>query len=42
MITQQMLTNLHTFKIYTHKVIYTHTLTQSETAFQCVGSPLKP
>lgn len=37
--TSQMLTNLHThMKLYTR----THTLTQSEAAFQCVGSPLKP
>lgn len=36
---------IYTHTIYTHEVIYMyteHTLTQSEAAFQCVGSPLEP
>ena len=41
--TLQMLTYLHTHRIYTHEVIFSHThihtLTQSVAAFQCVGSP---
>lgn len=39
-ITSQTLTNLHTHKIYTHKVIHARTLTQSEAAFRC--PPPKP
>lgn len=40
-ITSQMLTNLHN-RAHTQYTHMKYPLAQSEAAFQCVGSPLKP